>query len=257
MIEVRALTKRYNGSPAVQDVSFTVPAGTVTGYLGPNGSGKSTTVKMLTGLLPPTAGEILFRGRPVQLDWEGFKARLGYVPEEPLLYNYLSGLEYLQLIGRLRRLPERLLQSRLDALLPLFNLQQARHLSLASYSKGMRQKVLIIAALLHNPDVLIFDEPLSGLDVTAMAVFRHLLQELARAGKAILYSSHVLEVVEKVCRRVIILDRGRVVADDQVETLRVLTRQSSLEHIFSQLVNQDDTAAIASRIAAVIQTGSD
>jgi ABC-2 type transport system ATP-binding protein len=253
MLQAVRLTKRYNGLAAVREVSLTIPGGCVTGYLGPNGSGKSTTVKMLAGLLPPSSGDILFEGVPMEHRWLEYKARLGYVPEEPLLYPYLTAPEYLRLVGRLRGMAEAKLAERIDSLLCLLALQPHRHLPIASFSKGMRQKVLIIAALLHDPDVLIFGEPLSGLDVTAMLVFRHLLTALAEAGKAILYSSHVLEVVERICSRVIILDRGRIVADDEVSALRAMMQLPSLEHVFTQLVSQEDAASVAHEIIEVIR----
>src|SRR5271155_3384386 len=163
MLEARALTKRYTTTTAVDDVSFTVKPYEVLGYLGPNGSGKSTTVNMITGLLEPTRGEVRFDGRSIQSQLIEYKRRLGYVPEQPHLYPHLSGREYLQLVGRLRGLPKKSLERKADDLLQLFSLGAARHSAIASYSKGMRQKVLISAALLHNPDILVFDEPLSGL----------------------------------------------------------------------------------------------
>ena len=254
MLEVRQLTKRYSGIPAVLDVSFKVHPGEVLGYLGPNGSGKTTTVHMLTGLLEPTRGEILFDGRNIQNDLAGYKRRLGYVPEIPYLYPYLSGLEYLQLVGRLRSMPEQQLNDKIHALLDLFGLSDSRHSLLSSYSKGMKQKVLISAAILHNPDIIIFDEPLSGLDVTSALVFRHLVKALSREGKIILYSSHVLEVVEKVCTHVIILRKGSVAAHDSVERLRSLAKLESLEDVFAQLVLQEDTEQTAGKIIGVIQS---
>ena len=253
MLEVIQLTKRYHSIPAVDAVSFTAQPGEVLGYLGPNGSGKSTTVKMLTGLLEPSRGHILFDGQEIQRNLIEFRRRLGYVPEEPYLYPYLSGREYLQLVGRLRSLPQRLADRKADDLLALFGLERQRHAAISSYSKGMKQKVLIAAALLHNPDLVIFDEPLSGLDVTSMLVFRSIVKQLGREGKIILYSSHVLEVVEKVCSTVIILDRGRVVANDRVERLRDLMRLPSLEEVFKQLVLQEDTERIAGDIVETIK----
>jgi len=253
MLQAVRLTKRYNGLTAVQEISLTIPTGCVTGYLGPNGSGKSTTVKMLVGLLQPTSGDILFEGVPLTDRSLEYKARLGYVPEEPLLYPYLTAPEYLRLVGRLRGIPDAPLDEKIGSLLRLLTLHTHRHLPLSAFSKGMRQKVLIIAALLHDPDLLIFDEPLSGLDVTAMLVFRHLLADLAEAGKAILYSSHVLEVVEKICSRVVILDQGRIVADDEVSTLRAMMRSPSLEHVFTQLVSREDAAAVAREIVEVMR----
>src|SRR5580704_11751344 len=253
MLEVRALTKRYTTTTAVDDVSFTVKPYEVLGYLGPNGSGKSTTVNIITGLLEPTGGEVLFEGRSIQSQLIEYKRRLGYVPESPHLYPHLTGTEYLQLTGRLRGLPKRQLDSKIDELLQLFGLGASRHSRIASYSKGMRQKVLISAALLHNPDILVFDEPLSGLDVTSALVFRNLVKMLARDGKIILYSSHVLEVVEKVCTQVMILRKGRMVANDSVENLRTLMKLPSLEDIFSELVLEQDIETTANAIVDVMK----
>src|SRR5712692_4427823 len=198
MLEVRELTKRYSRIPVVNGVSFTIEPGQVLGYLGPNGAGKSTTVKILTGLIEPTSGVILFHGRDVREDWCAFLGHVGYVPEEPHLYPQLSGREYLQLVGRLRGIARRVLERRMDELLRLFSLWEDRHSPLSSYSKGMRQKILLSAALLHDPELLILDEPFSGLDVSSAIVLRTLVKALADSGKMILYSSHVLEVVEKI-----------------------------------------------------------
>jgi|SRR5579884_2430221 len=252
MLEVRNLTKRYNRIPAVDGVSFSIRPGEILGYLGPNGAGKSTTVKVLIGLIEPTNGEILFNGRDVRTDWPGFLSHVGYVPEEPHLYPHLSGREYLQLAGRLRGIPRAVLEPRMDELFRLFSLWDDRHSPLASYSKGMRQKVLLSAALLGNPDLLILDEPFSGLDVNAAIMLRTLIRTLADQGKMILYSSHVLEVVEKVCSSVLILRKGKAVAHDRVERLRDLMSQSSLEGVFTQLTEQEDPAERVKGILAAI-----
>jgi ABC-2 type transport system ATP-binding protein len=251
MLEARSLVRRFSGSTVVDAVSFTVRPGEVLGYLGPNGSGKTTTIRMLTGLLPPTRGAVYFEGRDVAADLTAFRRRLGYVPEEPQLYPFLSGREQLELVGRLRQIPPRLLHEKIGALLELFGIADAAEQSIASYSKGMKQKVLLIAALLHDPDVLIFDEPDSGLDVTATLVLRHLVHDLAARGKAIMYSSHVLEVVEKICSSVLVLHRGRIVAHDSVDRLRTLMASASLEEVFAQLVLRDDPARVARDIADV------
>src|SRR5919198_774173 len=227
-LEVQRLTKRYRRVPVVNEVNFSVHAGEVTGYLGPNGSGKSTTVKMLMGLVEPTSGQILLDGIDVRRDFIGFKRRLGYVPEEAHVYPALSGMEYLQLMGRLRELPERVVNQKATDLLKLFSLYLHRHAPLASYSKGMKQRVLISAALLHDPDILIFDEPLSGLDISSVLLFKHLVCELAARGKIILYISHVLEVVEKLCAKVIIIYKGEIKAEDAVDRLRHLMHVPSL-----------------------------
>jgi len=251
-LEVRKLTKRYRRVPVVNEVSFSIHSGEVTGYLGPNGSGKSTTVKMLAGLVEPTKGQILLDGIDVRRNLIGFKRLLGYVPEEAHVYPALSGMEYLQLMGRLRELPEHVVNEKATDLLKLFSLYVHRHAPLASYSKGMKQRVLISAALLHDPDILIFDEPLSGLDVSSALLFKHLVAELASRDKIILYISHVLEVVERICARVIIIYKGQIKAEDSVERLRDLMHVPSLEEIFTQLVQHEDMEAVAKDIAEAI-----
>ena len=253
MLEIQSLTKYYRNVPVVNDVNFTVRPGEVTGYLGPNGSGKSTTVKMITGLLDPTTGRVLLDGQDIRDDLAAFKRRLGYVPEEPHLYSYLTGLEYLQLIGRLRLLPAATVDRKANDLLSLLALHPHRHAPISAYSKGMKQRVLIAAALLHDPDLLVLDEPLSGIDVTSAQLFRHLLTELASAGKMILYISHVLETVEKSCAQVVIIYKGKIRAADSVENLRNLMQLPSLEEIFSQLAEQRDLERAARDIVAVMK----
>jgi ABC-2 type transport system ATP-binding protein len=232
---------------------FTVRPGEVTGYLGPNGSGKSTTVTMITGLLEPSAGRVMLDGQDIRSDLTAFKRRLGYVPEEPHPYTYLTGLEYLQLIGRLRLLPTGVIDNKANDMLSLLALHSHRHAPISSYSKGMKQRILIAAALLHDPDLLILDEPLSGIDITSAQLFKHLLTELAAAGKMILYISHVLESVEKACAQVVIIYKGRIRAADSVENLRSLMRLPSLEEIFSQLSEQQDLEKVAKDIVAVMR----
>ena len=253
MLEVCGLTKRFKGIPAVEDVSFTLKAGEILGYVGPNGAGKSTTVKMIIGLLEPSEGQVRFQGRSVLDDLTGFQARIGYVPEEPHLYPHLSGREYLELVGRLRGLPRPVLESKIDEFLRLFSLWDDRHCFVSAYSKGMRQKILLSAALLHNPDLLILDEPLSGLDVTTALVLRELVEGLAARGRMILYSSHVLDVLEKVCSRVLILCKGRVAAHDSIEHLRETMHESSLEGIFGQLTREQNHRSVANQILEVMQ----
>ena len=252
MLELRNVSKRFSGSLAVDDVSFCARPGEVTGYLGPNGSGKSTTMKMIVGLIDTTSGEITFNGRSIQDDVNGWKQRLGYVPEEPHLYAHLSGLEYLVMVGQLRDLPARSTAERIDGLLRLLSLYDARHESVSAYSKGMRQKVLVAAALLHNPDLLLLDEPFSGLDVDSVLVLRGLIQELAARNKVVLFSSHELDTVERISSHVVILHRGTVVADDSIERLRTLMAVSTLEEIFAQLAPGRDTAFVSRQIADLI-----
>jgi ABC-2 type transport system ATP-binding protein len=252
MLEARHLVKRFFGMAVVSDVSFEVRAGEVVGYLGPNGSGKTTTAKMLAGLLETSAGSVLFDGQDIANDPVAFRRRLGYVPEEPNLYTFQSATEYLELVGRLREMPPAPLTQKIGSLLELFGLSHEANQNIASYSKGMKQKVMIIAALLHDPDVLILDEPDSGLDVTATLVLRQLVITLARRGKAVLYSSHILELVEKACDRVVVIHRGNVVANDRVEALQRLMSRGSLEEVFSKLVLRADPERTAADIADVV-----
>jgi ABC-2 type transport system ATP-binding protein len=251
VLEVHALTKRFGGLTAVDRVSFRIPRGEILGYLGPNGSGKSTTIRMLVGLLDPSSGTVSLDGVPIDDDPIAFKRRLGYVPEEPHLYTHLTAPEYLALVGRLRGLDAAIVGRKGAALLDLFGLHDARYAAMSAFSKGMRQRVLLAAALLHDPELIVLDEPFSGLDVSADLLFRTFLQTLSRRGRMILFSSHRLDVVEKVCERVVILHRGRVVADDRVSTLRE-ARTASLEDVFAAVTSQDDPTRTAEAIVDVV-----
>ena len=208
LLELKGLSKYFRGIPAVEDVSFNVAAGEIVGFLGPNGAGKSTTVKIMTGMLRPNAGRVLFDGRDIRKDLVAFRRAIGYVPEEAHLYGYMSGFEYLQLVGRLRGFSEALIEAKATRLLKLLHLESSQYSPISTYSKGMRQRVLIAAALLHDPRLLILDEPLSGLDVISARLLKDLLELLAAEGKAVLYISHALEVVEEVCSRVVVIARG-------------------------------------------------
>jgi ABC-2 type transport system ATP-binding protein len=233
-------------------VSFVARPGEITGYLGPNGSGKSTTLKMITGLIEPTNGAILFDGERIQHNAMRYRQRFGYVPEEPYLYSHLSGLEYLTMVAQLRDLPADETRQKINRLLQLFGLDDDRHVAISSYSKGMRQKILLSAALLHNPDLVLLDEPLSGLDVNSALIVRSLLQECAKRGKVVLFSSHELETVERLCSHVVILHRGKIVADDSVEQLRTLMALPTLEAIFAQLAIEQNIKDVSRQIADLI-----
>ncbi len=252
MLELRDVSKRYSGIPAVDHVSFCARPGEITGYLGANGSGKSTTMKMATGLLEPDTGKVFFHGKPIHNDLMTYRQRLGYVPEEPHLYAHLSGMEYLVMVSQLRDMKQKSASEIIDGLLRLLGLHGDRDLSISSYSKGMRQKVLLIAALMHNPELVLLDEPFSGLDVGSALILRSLIQTLAARGKVVLFSSHELETVERVCSHVIILHKGRVVADDSIEHLRTLMALPTLEDIFSQLAVEQDADAVSTEIADLI-----
>lgn len=253
MLELRNVCKSYSSIPAVRDASFIARAGEVTGYLGANGSGKSTTMKMITGLIELDSGEILFEGLPIHRGLIAYKSRIGYVPEEPQLYTHLSGSEYLTMVAQLRGLPQKQAADSIEELLRLLGLHDDRHVAMSSYSKGMRQKVLLAAALLHNPDLILLDEPFSGLDVGSSLILRSLIEELGRRGKVVLLSSHELETVERLCSHVVILHRGSIVADDSIARLRTMMELPTLEGIFAQLAVEQDSTAIAKDIADLIR----
>jgi ABC-2 type transport system ATP-binding protein len=253
MLELQHLYRSFRTIPAIQDISFSVAAGEIVGFLGPNGAGKSTTVKIITGMLRPDEGHVLFEGDDIRRDMVSFRSQLGYVPEEAHLYSYLSGLEYLQLLGRLRGMDEALIEVKATRLLKLLLLESWQYSPISTYSKGMRQRVLIAAALLHDPKLLIFDEPLSGLDVISSRLFKDLLELLAAEGKAILYISHVLEVVEQICRRVIVIAKGKILADAPPSELTSLMSLPNLESVFAQLVAQQETRSVAREMVGVMQ----
>jgi ABC-2 type transport system ATP-binding protein len=209
---------------------------------------------MLTGLIEPSDGQIFYCGQTVHDDFTGFQRRIGYVPEEPHLYPHLSGREYLQLVGRLRGITRAQLDAKMDEFLRLFGLWDDRHTPLASYSKGMRQKILLSAALLHNPRILILDEPVSGLDVSTALMLRGVVRTLAANGRVVFYSSHELDTIERISTRVIILRAGRVVADDSAARLRELMNSPSLEDVFSQLAVRENVEELAGALVETIES---
>jgi len=254
VLEARDLTKRYQTLLAVDRVSFNISPGEILGYLGPNGSGKSTTINMVVGLLEATSGSLSLFGRRLDDDPEGYKRRIGYVPEEPYLYTYLTAPEYLSLVGGLRGLRDPELQDKIGHLLRLFGLWESRYQALSGFSKGMRQRVLLSAALLNSPDLLVLDEPFSGLDVNAAFLFRTLLRLFVRDGRMILFSSHRFDVVEQICSRALILSSGRLVAEEHVTGLRASPGSQSLEEVFARVTRQEDYTCVAEEILQVVRS---
>ena len=237
MIHVSHLTKKYGQKTAVDDISFEIQQGEIVGYLGPNGAGKSTTLKMLVGLLQPTSGEISVAGYSAETELLKLKRHIGYVPEEAQLYEHLTLVEHLQLIGRLYHLEERLISQKITELAQVFDMASQANQRINSFSQGMRQKCIIMSALLHNPDVLFLDEPFTNLDVGTVTLMKTLLQRLADFGKTILYCTHILEVAETLCPRIMIINSGRLIADAPVDELRQQTNQIALNEIFAQLID--------------------
>lgn len=251
MLEARGLTKRYGGLLALNNVDFELHRGEIVGYLGPNGSGKSTTVNLVVGLLEPSAGFIAIDGIRMSDNPVEYKRKIGYVPEEPFLYTHLTAGEYLTLVGRLRGIPQAALNKKISRLLELFQLQDSRYRTMNGYSKGMRQRVLLAAALLHNPDLLVLDEPFSGLDVNAGLLFRALLTLLAAEGRMILFSTHRFDMVEKLCSRVVILSAGRLVGERRLSDFQA-GGSDSLESLFVRVTQQADYTPVARDILDAI-----
>jgi ABC-2 type transport system ATP-binding protein len=253
MLELLDVSKSYRGVPAVRALNLRAGPGQVLGILGPNGSGKSTTVRMIVGLLRPTRGIVQWCGTDVQTQLLQYQRLIGYVPEEPHLYAYLTAVEYLELVGGLHDIPRSTLTRRIDRYLELFELDTDRYSPLSSFSKGMRQKVLISAALLHDPAIVVLDEPNSGLDVASSLILRTVVATLAARGKVIIYSSHLLDAVEKICQDVIILHKSHVVACNSVSRLRGLTHSGTLEEVFATVAVDQNVERIGRDLADVAQ----
>lgn len=251
MLDIVDLSRSYHGIPAVRMLTLSASPGQVVGLLGPNGSGKSTTVQMIVGLLRPTKGRIQWRGADIHGQLLAYQRLIGYVPEEPRLYAYLTAPQYLELVGGLRDIDRRTLARRIDKYLELFGLQADVHTALSAFSKGMRQKVLIAAALLHDPELIVLDEPCSGLDVASTLILRRLVSSLASRGKTIIYSSHVMDMVEKVCDDVVILHKSHVVAHNSVGRLREVANAASLEQAFATIAVDQDVNEIGDELASV------
>lgn len=240
MIETQHLSKKYDSRLAVNDLNISVREGEIFGFLGPNGAGKSTTVKMLTGMIFPTQGSARVAGYDILKDPIEVKKRIGYVPESGALFESLTGWEYLRLIADLHHMDRQVAEKRLEEFLHLFGLWDDSGARLQQYSKGMKQKVLISAALIPNPPVLFLDEPLNGLDANAALVFKELLKKFSAQGKTIFFTSHVLEVVERICTRIAIIDHGSLIAEGTAGEIAESTGQHSLEEAFAKLTGVRD-----------------
>jgi len=252
MIRTEALSRSYGSKQALIDLNLRVEPGEILGFLGPNGAGKSTTVKILTGLIRPTSGRAVVAGFDVVENPLEVKRRIGYVPETAALYDALTAAEYLELVGCLHHLDAKTAASRRNELLDLFGLGDVQNQRMTEYSKGMRQKVVMAAALLHRPEVLFLDEPLDGLDANAAAVAKELLKRLASQGRTILFCSHILEVVERVCSRIVIVSEGRQIADGSAEGIRQSAGAATLEEAFSRLTGVRDVGEVAADLLSAL-----
>jgi ABC-2 type transport system ATP-binding protein len=239
-ISLKNLRKTYGDKTALDDISLDIPEGTVTGYIGPNGAGKSTTVKILTGLITDFGGTATVLGLDLNEQLLDIKAQIGYIPENAALYEQLTPMEYLHFVGGLYRMEAGRIEERARKIMHIFELDDVLDQRIDSFSKGMRQKVLITSALIHDPKIIYMDEPLSGLDANAVILIKDLIQELKQQGKTILYCSHIMDVVEKVSDRIVLLNEGKIIAQGTMEELQALAESGSLESIFSKLTGNTE-----------------
>lgn len=252
LIRIVDLKKSYGTKEILKGINLDIFPGQVIGYIGPNGAGKSTTVKILTGLIEDFTGTVEINGINIQEDPLAVKALLGYVPENAELYEVLTPMEYLNFIGKLYGMEDNTIQERSLKLLTAFGLESNATNRMDTFSKGMRQKVLLISGIIHNPQIIVLDEPLSGLDANAVIFVKELISLLAKEGKTIFYCSHMMDVVEKVSDRILLINQGSIIADGTIEELKTDPNES-LEHIFAKLTNTGNSALDASNIITAIQ----
>lgn len=253
IITIRGLEKNFGTKEVLKGINLDVEKGQIIGYIGPNGAGKSTTVKIMLGLINEYVGEIKIFGEDISSGNVEYKKKIGYVPEVAEIYDSLTGREYLTFIGELYGLDYDVADEKAKKLMKLFNLEKVYDSRISSYSKGMRQKVVIISSLLNNPDILFLDEPLSGMDANSVMVFKEVLAELASQGKTIFYSSHIMEVVEKISNRIILINDGKIVADGSFDKLKEKSMEGSLEEIFNNLTGFKEHREIAEEIVSIVQ----
>lgn len=252
VLSIKDLHKSYSGKEILKGIHLEVLKGQIIGYIGPNGAGKSTTVKIILGLEEEYTGEIKVFGQNIEGNME-YKRKIGYVPEIAELYDNLTAQEYLTFVGELYGLESAIVDEKAQRLVDLFGLKNVYHSRISSFSKGMKQKILIISGLLHNPDILFFDEPINGLDANSVQVFKEILSQLASQGKTVFYSSHIMDVVEKISSRIILLNGGKIVADGTFDELKEQNEEGTLEEIFNQLTGFNEHKKIAEQFVSVIQ----
>lgn len=235
----KSFVSKTEKTDVLKGIDLTINTGQIIGYIGPNGAGKSTTVKILSGIITEYEGNIEVLGLPLKENTLEIKKRIGYVPENGALYELLTPKEYLHFIGALHNMEKAVVDKRMDQLLSYFDMQKHEDQRMDTFSKGMRQKVLLVAGIINNPDILFLDEPLSGLDANTVIKVKQLLQVLASEGKTIFYSSHLMDVVEKISDRIILINEGVVVADGTFDELKN-EKASTLENLFAQLTGGDE-----------------
>jgi ABC-2 type transport system ATP-binding protein len=254
VIRVSGLSKRYHKNQVLHNIDLTIQPGELIGYIGPNGAGKSTTIKILCGLIPDFEGEVQVLGQDINKDTQEIKRKIGYIPENAALYETLTPIEYLLFVGQLYQLSESSVKLKASELLRLFDLDKAQEARMTTFSKGMKQKVLLISGLLHNPEIIFLDEPLSGLDANAVILVKEILTQLKRSGKTIFYSSHIMEVVEKLSDRIIIINGGKIIANGSFQQLHDQAQGGSLEQIFTQLTGHGEQVTVANNFIDVLKS---
>ncbi len=240
IVKICNLQKSYGTKLVLQGIDLQITSGQIIGYIGPNGAGKSTTVKILCGLISDFQGEITIFGKDLREQTLDIKKQVGYIPENAALYESLTPMEFMEFVGEIRGLGTEQTRLKAEALMNIFEMKPHLNQRIATFSKGMRQKVLICSALLHNPDLIFMDEPLSGLDANSVIMVKEMLIHLAREGKTIFYSSHLMDVVEKISDRIILIDQGKVIADGSFEELNKLSNDENLEKMFTRLTGNTD-----------------
>jgi ABC-2 type transport system ATP-binding protein len=251
VISTQHLSKRY-AIPVLKDINLTIHAGEIIGYIGPNGAGKSTTIKILTGIIPEFEGAASVLGFDVRLEPLEVKKRIGYIPENAALYDALTPLEYLHFIGQLHNMETRQIEKKAKDLLRVFSLADYDDARMTTFSKGMKQKVLLIAGMMHNPSILFLDEPLSGLDANAVILVKEILMQLKGDGKTIFYSSHIMDVVEKISDRIIVINKGEMIANGTFTELNAQSNNSSLEKIFTELTGNHEHQSVAGEFIEIL-----
>jgi len=254
MLEIRELSKNYNHTSAINQVSFSIHKGEILALLGPENAGKTTILKILAGILEPTSGQIYYQRKNIFEDLNEYKGRIGFVPEQSDIFPHLSAFEYLEFVGRLYLIPDHILEEKIHGLMKQFSLVNDMHLPISSYSTGMVKKVMISSALIHNPDILLLDEPLLDLDFNATLILQDLLRKLAAVGKKIICASQVLEVAEQLCTHAIIINKGILVSNNLTKELRNLLDLPLLETILKKTIQQKDIEKSVEDIIAIMQT---
>ncbi|MBX3239552.1 MAG: ABC transporter ATP-binding protein [Chitinophagaceae bacterium] len=254
ILQLENLKKNYGGTYVLKGINLTIDEPQIIGYIGPNGAGKSTTIKILTGIIEEFEGKVTVLGMDIRKNAIEIKRRIGYIPENAALYEVLTPLEYLSFTGRLYGLEEDVIKKKSWELLRLFELADKADMRMNGFSKGMRQKVLLISGLMHNPEIIFLDEPLSGLDANAVILVKEILAQLKLSGKTLFYSSHIMDVVEKISDRIIIISNGEVIADGTFESLRSTGDKGSLENIFTALTGDEQHQTTAEAFIDVLKS---